>query len=597
MLLFLIKKYFLIIPLVLFALIFSLFSTRNAHAQNDTGWTIESFKADVRINPNTDVYVTETIIADFDGLAKHGIYRDIPVSYQTGTGNNLNIRLSLLGVTDAKGQKIQTKVSRKGKNISIRIGDPNLSVSGRNIYVISYKVSQVITTPGQNAELYWNVTGNDWTVPILEATANIYAPEGSLIKSVCFTGQIGSQDSNCDATNDKNTANSQAKNIYPGEGLTVAVAMDKNAFKFPPFYMRLIYLLSDNLLYFVPLVVFIIMFRLYLLKGRDREFKNIFREEEGTKTSSLFEKLNSISVSVNPPKDLSPGEVGTLVDEFAHLKDITATVIDLARRGFLKITENPKKGLFGKSGFVLDYVKKDEGELKPYEISVLDMLFSSKRNIPAVLSKLHPNAYESLKEAEKNLYEDLTSREYFLGRPDDIRNKYLIAGVLIVAVTVFFGGFISSFISSPSSFYFATISSGIIIIAFSFFMPARTAKGRKALMEIVGFREVLRLGAWREKIYEKHNFFEEVLPYAIAFGITEKFIKAFKDAEIKDVSWYKGAHPLNVIYFNNAMNSFGGSLGAGVNASRPKSAAGGGSGFGGGGFSGGGFGGGGGGSW
>ena len=126
-------------------------------------------------------------------------------------------------------------------------------------------------------------------------------------------------------------------------------------------------------------------------------------------------------------------------------------------------------------------------------------------------------------------------------------------------------------------------------------MPARTAKGRRALEEVLGLREWIRLGAWREQIHEKHNFFEEVLPYTIAFGLTGKFLEAFKDAKLKAPSWYQGSSTFNPVYFQSSLTSFNNSLTSGIASTRPQSSSG--SSFGGGGSSGGGFGGGGGGSW
>jgi len=582
---------------LLLSLFLGIFFPARTNAQNDSGWIIESFKLDGRVREDTDVDITETIMVDFDGLAKHGIYRDIPINYPTRAGNNININVSGLKVTDSNGSIIATKVSKKGNNLNIRIGDADKTVSGRNTYIITYTVSQVIITPNNDAEFYWNVTGQGWPVPILTASANIQVPKDALKDVVCFTGTYGEKESNCRSSQESDTAYFTAQNLNPAEGLTVSVAIDKNKLIFPSFIERLIGFLRDNLLYLSPLVVFAFMFRLYLLRGRDSQFINILKEEEGYQKTRLFEKVNAISVSVNPPDDLSPGEVGTLIDEYANLRDVTATVIDLARRGFMTISEEPKKGPFGKVKFSLDYIKKDEAGLKAYELSILNMLFTEKRNLPAVLTKLHPNAYKDLQEAQKKLYEDLSSRSYFEGRPDEIRTKYLITGIIIIFASIFLGSFIAPFLASPSSLFFALISSGIIIIAFSFFMPARSAQGRKALAEIAGFKEVLKLGAWRSKIYEKHNFFEETLPYAIAFGITEKFIEAFKSTEIEKLSWYKGAQPFNAVYFSSSINSFGTSLNSGIVASKPHGASSGGSGFGGGGFSGGGFGGGGGGSW
>ena len=126
-------------------------------------------------------------------------------------------------------------------------------------------------------------------------------------------------------------------------------------------------------------------------------------------------------------------------------------------------------------------------------------------------------------------------------------------------------------------------------------MPARTAKGRRALAEIIGLKEYVRVGAWRQKYYEDYGYFEKVLPYTIAFGLTDKFIKAFKNLDIKNLSWYEGSN-LSSANFSRSINNFDSSFNSGINSTRPKSASSGGSGFSGG-SSGGGFGGGGGGSW
>jgi len=83
------------------------------------------------------------------------------------------------------------------------------------------------------------------------------------------------------------------------------------------------------------------------------------------------------------------------------------------------------------------------------------------------------------------------------------------------------------------------------------------------------------------------------LPYAIVFGVTEKFAKAMADMGLKPTNpvWYHGVQPFHPTVFASEINSFSKSLSMAI-TSVP-----GGSGSGGGGFSGGGFGGGGGGSW
>ena len=561
----------------------------------DTGWEIESFHSEVVIHRDTSVEVTETIIADFGNLRKHGIYRDIPVKYLTRFGNNLDVRFELNGVRDEHGQTYENQVTYSGNDVSIRIGDPDSTVSGINTYVISYEVKRVITTPQEKAELYWNVTGNDWPVPIHDVTSTVTFADGSIDESICFTGIYGSSSTNCMFDTQNNSTTFTAANLSPGDGLTIAVAMDQSQFTFPTLVDRIIWFLQDNWIYGLPIIVFFVMLRLYWQKGRDKQFVNLFHESDVVRTVPLFQKINALSM-FHPPDDITPGEVGVVVDERVHSRDITATVIDLAVRGFLTIKEETKGRIIKRSEFTLTLVGKDETKLKSYEKSVLDMLFGTERKKTVSLSKLPSKAYKYLEDARNNLYKEVLEMGYFSGNPKSVRTKYLVAGIVIIFISVFAGSFFATF-SGSTGVIVAGMLSGIIVILFSFFMPARTAKGRKVLAEVVGLREYVKVGAWRQKEYEKKNFFEETLPYTIAFGLATKFISAFKDAKFTKPDWYQTTGMFNPGVFVSSMDSLDSSLAKGISATRPKSASSGGSGFSGGGFSGGGFGGGGGGSW
>jgi hypothetical protein len=49
----------------------------------------------------------------------------------------------------------------------------------------------------------------------------------------------------------------------------------------------------------------------------------------------------------DPPDTLPAGVVGTLVDEHADVKDIVATIFDLAERGAIRMEEKTKPWLAG----------------------------------------------------------------------------------------------------------------------------------------------------------------------------------------------------------------------------------------------------------
>lgn len=589
------KKILHLLLLASFGLVFLLTASRPVLAQTDTGWVITDFESSITLNPDTSVQVTETIRVDFGNLEKHGIYRTIPVKYRDRFGNNLDIRFHLLAITDEAGQPLNIASQiREGDDLIIKIGNPDVTVSGTQTYKIAYQVNRVLTRPDDTAELYWNVTGNDWPVPILAAQATVTDPQDSLKDTICFADYFGGQKQNCQKATGTDKATFQTQNLAPGQGLTVAVVLDPTTFRWPGFGQQALWFLQDNWIYGLPFFVFLVMLRLWWTRGRDKQYQNIFHESGDIETVPLFAKPDSL-MAFGSPKDLSPGEVGVLVDEQVHLQDITAIAIDLARRGFFTIKELPKKGLFGKVDFELKLTKKAEAGLEDFKTEVLDMLFGKNRVLLTKLSKPPKTAYQHLDSVKSKLYGHLTKTGYFTGNPKTVRRTYLIVGAVVAGL-----GFAVGPVLTPVTGMLAPLvafgASGLIILAFAFFMPARTPKGRKALKEIVGLREWIRLGAWREQIHEKHNFLEEVLPYTIAFGLTHKFIAAFTNADLKQLTWYQSSQPLTVPHFSDSFGHFQDHLNQGVASTRPRSAGSGGSGFSGG-SSGGGFGGGGGGSW
>jgi uncharacterized membrane protein len=132
---------------------------------------------------------------------------------------------------------------------------------------------------------------------------------------------------------------------------------------------------------------------------------------------------------------------------------------------------------------------------------------------------------------------------------------------------------------------------------FGYFMPARTVKGTDAYAWALGFKEYLsKAEKYRLKWEEKENIFEKFLPYAMVFGVVDKWAKAFAGLNTQPPSWYHGSS-MNVwspIIFANTLSTATSSFG---HAMMTAPSAKGGGGFGGGGMGGGGFGGGGGGSW
>jgi uncharacterized protein (TIGR04222 family) len=342
------------------------------------------------------------------------------------------------------------------------------------------------------------------------------------------------------------------------------------------------------------------LFRMWSREGRDRRFlgspiDQVMGSPTGDDEAVPFGEGDAEApVEFAPPESIRPGQIGTLIDERANVIDVTATIVDLAGRGFLLIQEIPDRGLFSKTDWNLIRLEKGETELLPYEEQLLDGLFRDGNEVK--VSELKTTFAARLHSVERSLYEDAMREKWFRARPDQVRTRWAGRGTLLALA----GGIVTFVLARWTHWGLVGIPlivAGVALALMARRMPARTAKGTAMLRRIRGFRRVIataetHMARWAEE----ENVFTRYLPYAIVFGLTKKWAKAFEDLGLQpDTSgWYVGPHAFTAVAFADSIDGFAVTTG-GTLASTPASS--GSSGFGGGGSSGGGGGGGGGGSW
>jgi uncharacterized membrane protein len=311
----------------------------------------------------------------------------------------------------------------------------------------------------------------------------------------------------------------------------------------------------------------------------------------------------AISVQYEPPDKLTPGECGTLVDNEAAMRDITATLVDLAVKGYLTIEQKEESHLLGltHSKDYIFHMKKPPAEwasARSHEQEMLSALFDDGASTDVALSELQNHFYTHLPAIRERIFSALMSDGYYLHRPDTVKQGYIGAGLLIGGLLVFGGAgyFANATGIAAGSWILAGIATGAVICIFGAFMSARTVTGARALEKVLGFEEFLgRVEKDQiERLEKTPELFEKFLPYAMALQVEKKWVQAFSGIALPPPQWYQGSYGGNftAFYLVNDLNMMSMQAGS-VMASAPRSS--GGSGFGGGGGSGGGFGGGGGG--
>ena len=153
---------------------------------------IVDYHTDVTIEPDGTIEVHETIVYDFGVVPKHGIFRTIPVrTEQSGKdGYDRVYPLDVVSVSGSADTPAQYTVEEDGDNERIKIGDPDRTITGEHTYDIVYRVRGAMNAFADHDELYWNVVGTEWSVPIEQATAVVHAP-ADITQVACFTGAYG----------------------------------------------------------------------------------------------------------------------------------------------------------------------------------------------------------------------------------------------------------------------------------------------------------------------------------------------------------------------------------------------------------------------
>jgi len=545
---------------------------------------IQKFSAEIFVQPDSSLDVTETIEVNFIGVW-HGLYRTIPVEYVTPQGFNYSLFVKFGGATDAAGQPLKVESSRERHYLKWKIYVDDATDSVRTIQ-LHYKVRNGLKFFEDHDELYWNVTGDEWDVPVGNASAQILLPPGVTgVRTNEFTGSYGSRAQNAEVTSSENTVDvSMLRPLSFHEGLTVVVGWDKGFVKEPGTTDQISQFLASNWPIFLPIPVFLIMFWLRATRGTDP-------------------RVGPVAVQYAPPEGMSPAEAGTLVDESAAMRDITATIVDLAVRGYIVIEEKESSqmmGLLHNKDYVFHLKKgaKEWAGLKSHELVLLSGIFSNGALADVELSSLQNEFYKNLPGIKTSIFDELMEHGYFQHRPDYVRSTFVGGGIALGVLFFFLGNAMSQKMGmAPAPFFVAAILSAGIIIGFGWFMPARTVDGAKALAGVLGFEDFLsHVEAGRmDRLSQTPETFEKFLPYAMALGVEKKWVGAFQNIYSQPPSWYQGGYSNGAFYpvmFISSLDNMT-TRASSVMASAPRSS--GGSGFGGGGFSGGGMGGGGGG--
>lgn len=345
---------------------------------------IEDFAVELQVRNDGLLDVTERITVRAEGdKIQRGIYRDIPVTYRLPGGLLRKTPIDLLSATrDGEAESVRRET--QGAYQRFYLGSPHIFLEpGRYVYELRYRVDPQLLQRPDADELYWNVTGNAWAFPILQASARVLLPQGARIGQFSgYTGASGAQGRGYrvrEQSEDSLLLETTAV-LPPQQGFTLAVDWQAGIVERPGVLQRSLRLLFDNagltlgaLLWLALLVYYV---RTWRRVGRDpRKGLHIVRFEA--------------------PDDLSPTQVGYLWHRgfrgtFNDARALAICFTDWAIHGLIRLEDRPRA-----EGFVLQPGRKPAESARVGEIEWLRRLFPLKNSAPLELgSRYQPRLAE-----------------------------------------------------------------------------------------------------------------------------------------------------------------------------------------------------------
>lgn len=597
------------------------------------GFTVNEFSAAITLHPEGYFYVVERYDVTFY-QPKHGLIRNIITKYdfedETGKISKRKIEISEIDVPGKKFKRGLNIEEKLGGILSIKIGDAQQLVSGKQQYEIRYRVDNALILEDSLAQFYWNVKPADWQADFERIDFHIQTPPGTILSpenTFVYAGATGdttiSQDFSLAYSGNSFSGSSLAGfNSLRGQSVTVLIKLPRSAIILPAVPSWL-----EKSLPWIGWIAFLfLVFGLVWLRyGRD-------------------EKVIS-ATSYYPPEGMDPALAGYLMEDNYESRQLISLLPKWGAAGLIKLEEIPGRGWLQPEDLKITRLAGLPADSPPYERLIFDGLFS-KTALAANLSELiseqvlkrfmgaasstftinatteidgvtaqHDGETVCMSQLRNTFFHTMNLAKEQLTKK--AKGYYEITGEKARLLALVLTGILTLLLPPIFLFVFGIIASLVVFVAcmtlflLSFHLRKKNKSGTEALRALKGFHHFIKiadLDRIKTLLVTDPFYFEKTMSYALSFGLLDAWASRFDALQIPPPTWY--ASPAfgsthGHLTMSRFARQFSGSMSAASSmmVSTPSRSGGGSSSMGsgsnssGGGSSGGGFGGGGGSSW
>jgi predicted membrane protein DUF2207 len=508
------------------------------------------------VRPDGVVRAKETIVYEFDG--QRGFDRSFVTRERESDTRDRVYRIENVSATSPDGGPATVTMRSRDDLTVLRLAASG-RLTGRRTVLLEYDVRGAITPMGQRSELRWDAVGG-WPVPVGEAMTTVAGAEVRYVN--CFAGPVGSAIGCTQSATDHTRTKGMftQRNMVPMEHLSVVVGFPASAVRAQVLHeprRTLATAFSVNPITTGALLALLALLLggfglLYLLRGRDARAVDKHAAEADRPAVTDGDHFA-------PPDGVRPGQIGTLIDEQADVIDVTATIVDLAVRGYLLIEEEDRAAT-GRTDWTLRGLERPVNDLLPYEQQLLDALLEGREAVK--LSQLDGTFGAQLGKVRAAMYEDVVREGWFARRPDTVRSRWTTAGIVLAAAGVL-GTVALAIYTELALVGLAVIIGGAALAFGGQYMPAKTARGATVLAHTIGFRAHLEKGEAGAELAPRQRIalFSRYLPYAVVFDVVERWAKTVEDAGVQaagadNLYWYEGPAEWDLSKFAESMRTF-----------------------------------------
>lgn len=551
---------------VLIALATTLQAAPDAHAANSD--VIQEWTQTYVVETSGVTHVTETLVYQFSSPStSHGLQRDLVIRepYQPDDAKDRVYEISNITVaadkpvstsfTTTKVQgRVKGKASARNENLRIRVGDANSYVNEDVVtYTLTYDISGAVISPEDGDEFYWDVIPVD-APTTLKADISVTMPGSRVVKQTCNVGGVGATGGCASSTTAGQTGHFAASQLGHGRGMTVSMIVPDGTVtgNQPHLVDSADRAAKQQTIWSLAATAATTLLSIFgglawwRKNGRDERFLGVppgLMPASGQESTIGRDNKPEIPVQFTPPP-ITVGEAGMLVDGRVDVRDTTATLMQLAVNGGLRLNADPQQDLLSVT------LMNPAVATAPHERVLMLSLFGGAAPGTTVDLRGRATMYEGHRDVVQMLRQVIRDRGWYKKFPNALTGGLSGLIPIVLGVVFFFPGAVGSVLMSGALFWLLPVLPLVILLIVLTSLRKsgqRSAVGRAVADQVEGFRTYLTTAEAEQLTFEEgEDIFSRYLPWAIMFGVAERWTRVCQRlvelGRVQDMqpSWYYG---------------------------------------------------------